>query len=184
MPFTHTRIRWSRRGTPKWMFASAASENAQTARSVRTSEMIYRETTRKTGTNWPTMWSLRPLSLAFLVAERCCSITLDVCRNDNPTETCRIARSNHIEFLIVTKYDPSSCGLNSFMVLAFVIGSDASSSSSSSRWKNKSPTTSSTIVGLKMTNCRLSLSLSKKLWMLETSFYLKNATFFWCDSNW
>jgi len=108
------------------------------------------------------MLSLRPLSLAFLVVERCYSITLDVCRNDNPTETCRIVRSNRREFLIVTRYDPSSCGLNSFMALAFVIGSDASSSSSSSGWKNKSPTTSSTIVGLKMTNYMLSLSLSKK----------------------
>jgi hypothetical protein len=133
--------------------------------------MIYRETVRRTQMNWPTMWSLRPLNLAsFLVAERCCSITLDVHRNDNPIETCRIARSNRREFSIVTKYDPSSCGLNNFMELAFVIGLDALSSSSSSEWKNKFPTTSSMIVGLEMTNYKLSLSLSKKLWMPETSF--------------
>jgi len=147
-------------------------------------DIDYKATTTSTRTNCPTMWSLRPASFEFLHRFRCWVMTAAVWRNDNPIDTCSIARLKRSEFLMMTRYNPSSCNLNSFMAFALVIGSESSSSLSSLGLKNRFPTISSTMAGYDIANVKLSRSLSRNALIPVASFLLKYASLFTGERVW
>ncbi len=151
---------------------------------IHNGDIDCRATARSTRTNCPTMWSLRLASFEFLHKFRCWVMTTAIWRNDNPTNTCSIVRLKRSEFLMMTKYDPSSCNLNSFMAFALVIGFESSSSSSSLGLKNRFPTISSTMAGYDIANVRLSRSLSRNALIPVASFLLKYASLFAGEKVW
>lgn len=128
-------------------------------------------TARSTRTNYLIIWSLSTASFEFLHKFRCWVMTTAVWRNDNPTNMCSIAKLKRSEFLMMIRYDPSSCNLNSFMAFALVIGSESSSSSSFLGLKNIFPI-SSTMIGCDIANVRLSRSLLRNALIPVASFLL------------